>query len=251
MSARASSWAGRARPGTWRSSASRGGRSTGTGSCVRCAPRGRLERRRARRARPARAVGAGSGAPYAPLGGPAAVVPLVERLAAERPATASSRGGERQLILDRPPERSMKGPMTARPGAPGDERSETPRQWCSARPRRSPARPMSTCAPMTNSRATGRSGRARPAVPDEAVPARLAVRLLRQRRQRVRGGRGPVLTGFWVSPLGPDCDECGDQPLAEIARVRVAGLPPERDLYSKPRRLSEIEPHLARHGSGP
>jgi hypothetical protein len=47
------------------------------------------------------------------------------------------------------------------------------------------------------------------------------------------------------------CDEFGDQPLAEIAAVRVAGLPPERDLYFEPRRLSEIEAHLARHGSGP
>jgi Protein of unknown function (DUF2958) len=65
------------------------------------------------------------------------------------------------------------------------------------------------------------------------------------------GVEGPVLTGFCVSPLGPDCDEFGDQPLAEIARVRVAGLPPERDLYFEPRRLSEIEAHLARHGSGP
>jgi len=65
------------------------------------------------------------------------------------------------------------------------------------------------------------------------------------------GVAGPVLTGFCVSPLGPDCDEFGDQPLAEIARVRVAGLPPERDLYFEPRRLSEIEAHVARHGSGP
>ena len=65
------------------------------------------------------------------------------------------------------------------------------------------------------------------------------------------GVEGPVLTGFCVSPLGPHCDECGDQPLAEIARLRVAGLPPERDLPFEPRRLSEIEAHLARHRSGP
>jgi hypothetical protein len=65
------------------------------------------------------------------------------------------------------------------------------------------------------------------------------------------GVEGPVLTGFCVSPLGPDCDEFGDQPLAEIARVRVAGLPPQRDLYFEARRLSEIEAHLARNGSGP
>jgi DNA-directed RNA polymerase specialized sigma24 family protein len=41
---------------------------------------------------------------------------------------------------------------------------------------------------------------------------------------------GPVLFGGCVSPRGPDCDEFGDQPLAEIGRVWVAGLPPERDL---------------------
>jgi hypothetical protein len=65
------------------------------------------------------------------------------------------------------------------------------------------------------------------------------------------GVEGPVLTGFCPSPLGPDCDEFGDQPLAEIARVRVGGLPPERDLYFESGRLSEIEAHLAGHGSGP
>jgi hypothetical protein len=65
------------------------------------------------------------------------------------------------------------------------------------------------------------------------------------------GVEGPVLTGFCVSPLGPDCDEFGDRPLAEIARVRVAGLPPELDVYFEPRPLSEIEAHLARHRSGP
>jgi hypothetical protein len=65
------------------------------------------------------------------------------------------------------------------------------------------------------------------------------------------GVEGPVLSGFCVSPLGRDCDEFGDQSLAEIARVRVAGLPPERDLYFEARRLSEIEAHLACHGSGP
>jgi hypothetical protein len=42
------------------------------------------------------------------------------------------------------------------------------------------------------------------------------------------GIEGLVLTGYCVSPLGRDCDEFGDQGLAEIARVRVGGLPPER-----------------------
>jgi hypothetical protein len=62
---------------------------------------------------------------------------------------------------------------------------------------------------------------------------------------------GPVLTGYCVSPLGPDCDEFGDQGLAEIAQVRLRGLPPERDLRFEPMRLSEVEAHLARHGFGP
>jgi hypothetical protein len=54
----------------------------------------------------------------------------------------------------------------------------------------------------------------------------------------------PVLTGFCVSPLGPDCDEFGDQALAEIARGRVGGLPPERDLHFQPVRLSHVEAHM-------
>lgn len=62
---------------------------------------------------------------------------------------------------------------------------------------------------------------------------------------------GPVLTGYCVSPLGPDCDEFGDQALADIARVRLGGLPPERDLHFEPMRLSEVEAHVARHGHGP
>jgi hypothetical protein len=68
---------------------------------------------------------------------------------------------------------------------------------------------------------------------------------------RYDGIDGPVLTGYCLSPLGADCDEFGDQALAEIAAVRVHGLPPERDLHFKPSRLSEIEAHLAEHGSGP
>jgi len=65
------------------------------------------------------------------------------------------------------------------------------------------------------------------------------------------GIEGPVLTGYCVSPLGPDCDEFGDQALAEIARVLVLGLPPERDLHFAPARLSMVEAHVARHGYGP
>ena len=65
------------------------------------------------------------------------------------------------------------------------------------------------------------------------------------------GIEGPVLTGYCVSPLGPDCDEFGDQGLAEIAAVRLRGLPPERDLHFEPMRVSEMVAHLARHGYGP
>ena len=62
---------------------------------------------------------------------------------------------------------------------------------------------------------------------------------------------GPVLTGYCVSPLGPGFDEFGDQALAEIAAVRVHGLPPERDVHFEPVRLSGVEAHIARHGYGP
>jgi hypothetical protein len=65
------------------------------------------------------------------------------------------------------------------------------------------------------------------------------------------GIEGPVLTGYCVSPLGPDCDEFGDQALAEIALVRVRGLPPERDLHFRPVRLSQVKAHVARYGYGP
>jgi hypothetical protein len=56
---------------------------------------------------------------------------------------------------------------------------------------------------------------------------------------------GPVVTGYCISPLGPDCDEFGDQALTEIAAVRVHGVPPERDLHFEPVRLSELEAHIA------
>jgi hypothetical protein len=62
---------------------------------------------------------------------------------------------------------------------------------------------------------------------------------------------GPVLTGYCVSPLGAECDEFGDQGVAEIASVRVGGLPPERDQHFAPVRVSVVEAHIARHGYGP
>jgi hypothetical protein len=57
-------------------------------------------------------------------------------------------------------------------------------------------------------------------------------------------GIGPVLSGFCVSPIGPDCDEFGDQGLAEIAGLRVHGLPPERDLHFEPRPLDGVRAGL-------
>lgn len=55
----------------------------------------------------------------------------------------------------------------------------------------------------------------------------------------------PVLTGFCMSPLGPDCDEFGDQSLEEFAGLRAIGLPPERDLYFEPRSLRQIRSEIA------
>jgi hypothetical protein len=62
---------------------------------------------------------------------------------------------------------------------------------------------------------------------------------------------GPVLTGYCVSPLGPDCDEFGDIALAEIASLSVRRLPLERDLHFTPTRVSEIKAHVGHHGYGP
>jgi hypothetical protein len=59
------------------------------------------------------------------------------------------------------------------------------------------------------------------------------------------------LTGYCLSPLGRDCDEFGDQALAEIAAVRLRGLPPERDIHFEPMRLLEVEAYVARLGLGP
>jgi hypothetical protein len=49
------------------------------------------------------------------------------------------------------------------------------------------------------------------------------------------------LFGFCRSALGPDCDELGYASLRELESVRrPLGLGIERDLYFKPRPLSEI-----------
>jgi Protein of unknown function (DUF2958) len=50
------------------------------------------------------------------------------------------------------------------------------------------------------------------------------------------------LSGYCVSPLGPDCDEHGDAGCAELEDMRTPrlGLPLERDLHFQPRPLSEV-----------
>jgi hypothetical protein len=52
-------------------------------------------------------------------------------------------------------------------------------------------------------------------------------------------------------PARAHCDEFGSLALAEIAALRVRGLPPERDLHFAPAWLSVVEAHVARHGHGP
>jgi hypothetical protein len=65
------------------------------------------------------------------------------------------------------------------------------------------------------------------------------------------GIEGPVLTGYCISPLGPDCDEFGDVGLAEIASLSVRRLPVERDLDFASMRVSEIKAHVECHGTAP
>lgn len=60
------------------------------------------------------------------------------------------------------------------------------------------------------------------------------------------GQTSPTLTGYVLSPLGPDADEWGDAPIGEMANVKGPfGLPIERDIHFKPMRLSEIQQALA------
>ena len=56
-----------------------------------------------------------------------------------------------------------------------------------------------------------------------------------------------VLSGFCVSPLGPDCDEEGDMAASELIALRdpMFGLPVERDLIWTPRHLSEIRKEIS------
>lgn len=59
------------------------------------------------------------------------------------------------------------------------------------------------------------------------------------------------VSGYCVSPLGPDCDEFGDMGADEIEGLRtplpITGLPLERDLNFEPIRESEL---LRRLGKG-
>jgi hypothetical protein len=50
-----------------------------------------------------------------------------------------------------------------------------------------------------------------------------------------------VLSGYVLSPLDPDFDAFEDASIAEIAAVRVNGLPPERDLHFRPMSLSALK----------
>lgn len=52
---------------------------------------------------------------------------------------------------------------------------------------------------------------------------------------------GPVLSGYCVSALGPDCDEMGDQGLLELCQpLGPFGLPVERDLSFRPIKLDTL-----------
>lgn len=57
----------------------------------------------------------------------------------------------------------------------------------------------------------------------------------------------PIVTGYALSPFGPDADEWGDSDMAEIASAKTPpfNLPIERDTGFKPMRLSEIKTALA------
>jgi Protein of unknown function (DUF2958) len=49
------------------------------------------------------------------------------------------------------------------------------------------------------------------------------------------------LTGYCVSPLGPDCDEHGDMGADDVERLRnQLGLPLERDLHFEPRPIRDV-----------
>ena len=56
-------------------------------------------------------------------------------------------------------------------------------------------------------------------------------------------GDMPVLSGYCVSPLGPDCDEEGDMAVTELIELRdpLTHMPVERDLDWTPKPLSEIK----------
>ena len=55
-----------------------------------------------------------------------------------------------------------------------------------------------------------------------------------------------VMTGFCVSPLGPECDEEGDLAVAELIELRGPdGLPVERDCHWSPKSLTEIRKEIS------
>jgi Protein of unknown function (DUF2958) len=56
------------------------------------------------------------------------------------------------------------------------------------------------------------------------------------------------LSGYCLSPLGPDCDEFGDMGADEVEGLRVPpfDLPLERDVHFTPRPISEVLAALGR-----
>ena len=156
---------------------------------------------------------------------PLEVVPLTERLAAERrdqtPELAAAEEEGSQLGL-RPRRLS---PGEAQPRRAGrrahHERSEhMAMTYSQAAPFTGPA--TSTCAPedeLPTYREIARQ--AGPPLPGEAVPARLALDLLRLRRLRVRGDRGAGADRLLRLTARPRLRRVRrDQALTEIARVR-------------------------------
>jgi hypothetical protein len=62
-----------------------------------------------------------------------------------------------------------------------------------------------------------------------------------------------LLFGYLVSPLGPDCDELCYMTLEQIKTMRspTLNLPVERDLWFRPKPLSEVRAKLAGNGDAP
>jgi hypothetical protein len=51
---------------------------------------------------------------------------------------------------------------------------------------------------------------------------------------------GIILSGYCLSPFGPECDEMGDQSVVELAQPSAMGLPVERDIHFEPLPLKDL-----------